>query len=124
MKSAPPIIKNLIIKIDESNVIFNKSPICFISKSSIYPYPSNTSGELISNYHYPRDFIFGKQIWELVPEIHNGYGVENSGVNLLDIGNDGVLDMVGYFQYNCCFCTEPGFFYHQRCLWRKNFYTS
>ena len=85
------------ITIDKSKTInakFKKK--LFISLSPIYTFPNNTNGELISNYYWPAIQLMGKQISEFMPFIPQGYTFENSGVTFMDIGNDGILDLVGY----------------------------
>jgi hypothetical protein len=73
---------------------FNR--ILFASISPQYTFPNKTSGELISNYYWPAKQLIGKQISEFMPYIPQGYTFENSGVTFMDIGNDGILDLVGY----------------------------
>jgi hypothetical protein len=116
LESEDLVIEVLIDQVISINVLFSRQ--LFVSKSPVYNYPTNTSGEIISNYFFPGDIMIQNQPWKLFKNqtnnsfVINGqnYAIVESGINFIDIKNDGLLDMVGFLSH-VNFDTTTGYFF-------------
>ena len=109
------------------SVTFIREP--FVSRSPQYSQINQTSGEIKSNFYYPGDVLINKAPAQFFkPKVEGvyttqflsgdgyfiidgkSYGVVESGVNFLDLKNDNILDMIGFF-YDTRFNFSPGYFF-------------